>query len=53
MAITDPSQIAASSDGTQGDNANALAMANIANQAVVDGRNGDGLLLEPGFEGRQ
>jgi flagellar hook-associated protein 1 FlgK len=37
MAITDPSKIAASSDGTQGDNANALAMANIQNQAVVNG----------------
>jgi flagellar hook-associated protein 1 FlgK len=37
VAITDPSQIAASSNGTTGDNANALAMANIQNQAVVDG----------------
>ncbi len=37
MAITDPSQIAASLDGTQGDNANAVAMANIQNQAVVNG----------------
>jgi len=37
MAITDPSKIAASSDGTQGDNANALAMANIQDQAVVNG----------------
>jgi flagellar hook-associated protein 1 FlgK len=37
VAITDPSQIAASSDGTQGDNANALAMANIQNQAIVNG----------------
>jgi flagellar hook-associated protein 1 FlgK len=37
VAITDPSKIAASSDGTQGDNANALAMANIQNQAVVNG----------------
>jgi flagellar hook-associated protein 1 FlgK len=37
VAITDPSKIAASSDGTQGDNANALAMANIRNQAVVNG----------------
>ena len=36
-AITDPSRIAASADGTQGDNANALAMANIQKQAVVDG----------------
>jgi flagellar hook-associated protein 1 FlgK len=37
VAITDPSQIAASADGTQGDNANALAMANIQDQAVVNG----------------
>jgi len=37
MAITDPSRIAASADGTQGDNANALAMANIQKQAVVKG----------------
>jgi flagellar hook-associated protein 1 FlgK len=37
MAITDPSRIAASADGTQGDNANALAMANIQKQAVVNG----------------
>ncbi|MGB7591564.1 MAG: flagellar hook-associated protein FlgK [Terriglobia bacterium] len=36
-AITDPSRIAASADGTQGDNANALAMANIQKQAVVNG----------------
>jgi flagellar hook-associated protein 1 FlgK len=37
MAITDPSRIAASADGTKGDNANALAMANIQQQAVVKG----------------
>jgi flagellar hook-associated protein 1 FlgK len=37
MAITDPSRIAARGDGAQGDNANALAMANIQNQAVVNG----------------
>ena len=37
MAITDPSRIAASADGTQGDNTNALAMANIQKQAVVKG----------------
>jgi len=35
-SITDPSRIAASADGTQGDNANALAMANIQKQAVVN-----------------
>ena len=38
VAITDPSQVAASSDGTEGDNANALALANIQNEAVVDGQ---------------
>ena len=37
MAITDPSRIAASADGTPGDNANALAIANIRKQAVVNG----------------
>jgi flagellar hook-associated protein 1 FlgK len=37
VAITDPSSLAASSDGTQGDNANALALANIQNLAVVNG----------------
>jgi flagellar hook-associated protein 1 FlgK len=38
MAITDPSLIAASSDGTQGSHGNALAMANIQSQAVVNGQ---------------
>ena len=38
VAITDPSKVAASSDGTQGDNANALALANIQNEAIVDGQ---------------
>jgi flagellar hook-associated protein 1 FlgK len=37
VAITDPSLIAASSDGTPGDNANALALANLQSQAVVSG----------------
>jgi flagellar hook-associated protein 1 FlgK len=37
MAVTNPSQIAASLDGTKGDNANALAMANLQTQAVVNG----------------
>jgi flagellar hook-associated protein 1 FlgK len=37
VLITDPSEIAASSNGTQGDNANALALANIQNNAVVNG----------------
>ena len=35
VAITDPNQIAASSDGTQGDNGNATAMADLQNQPVV------------------
>jgi flagellar hook-associated protein 1 len=34
VAITDPSQIAASSDGTTGSNGNALALANIENQTL-------------------
>jgi flagellar hook-associated protein 1 FlgK len=38
MAITDPSQIAAGEDGTQGDNSNALAMADLATQAIVNGQ---------------
>jgi flagellar hook-associated protein 1 FlgK len=37
MAITDPSLTAASSDGTQGSHGNALALASIQNQAVVNG----------------
>jgi flagellar hook-associated protein 1 FlgK len=38
MAISDPSLIAASSDGTQGSHGNALALANIESQAVVNGQ---------------
>ena len=38
MATTDPSQIAASADGTSGDNAKALALANIATLAIVNGQ---------------
>lgn len=37
MAITDPSKIAASSDGTAGSNGNALLLAGIQNQTVVGG----------------
>jgi flagellar hook-associated protein 1 FlgK len=37
VAITDPTQIAASLDGTKGDNSNALAMANLQDEAVVNG----------------
>lgn len=38
VAITDPSQIAASSDGTSGDNGNANAMYALSNDAIVDGQ---------------
>jgi flagellar hook-associated protein 1 len=37
VAITDPSQIASSSDGTQGNNGNALALAALQNQQIVNG----------------
>ncbi|MGH9377677.1 MAG: flagellar hook-associated protein FlgK [Terriglobia bacterium] len=37
LAITDPSKIAASSDGTAGSNGNALLLAGIQNQPVVSG----------------
>jgi flagellar hook-associated protein 1 FlgK len=35
VAMSDPSQIAASSDGTSGNNGNALALANIENQSLA------------------
>jgi flagellar hook-associated protein 1 len=38
VAITDPSKIAASSDGTAGSNGNALALAALQNQPLVDGQ---------------
>ncbi|MGH9350774.1 MAG: flagellar hook-associated protein FlgK [Terriglobia bacterium] len=38
VAITDPSKIAASSDGTTGSNGNALLLAGIQNQPVVSGQ---------------
>jgi flagellar hook-associated protein 1 len=38
VAITDPSLIAASADGTAGDNSNANAMYALSNQAIVDGQ---------------
>jgi flagellar hook-associated protein 1 FlgK len=38
VAITDPSQIAASLDGSAGDNANVNAMLAIQNQAIVNGQ---------------
>jgi flagellar hook-associated protein 1 FlgK len=38
LATTDPTKIAASSDGTQGDNANANALLNIQNQTIVNGQ---------------
>ena len=39
VSITDPNGIAASGDGTQGDNANATALANLQNQNIVSGQN--------------
>ncbi|MGA9937310.1 MAG: flagellar hook-associated protein FlgK [Candidatus Acidiferrales bacterium] len=38
VAISDPSLVAASSDGTPGSNGNANALASIANQTIVDGQ---------------
>ena len=38
VAITDPGQIAASSDGTPGDNGNATALANLQTEPVVSGQ---------------
>lgn len=38
VAITDPSQVAASSDGTSGSNGNAVALANLQNQTIVGGQ---------------
>ena len=39
VSITDPNGIAASGDGTQGDNTNATALANLQNQNIVSGQN--------------
>lgn len=39
VAITDPNLIAASSDGTPGSNGNALALAAIQNQPLINGQN--------------
>jgi flagellar hook-associated protein 1 FlgK len=38
VAVTSPDQIAASSDGAQGDNGNATALANLQNQPIVSGQ---------------
>jgi len=38
IAIDSPDQVAASSDGTQGDNGNATALANLQNQPIVAGQ---------------
>lgn len=38
VAITDPNAIAASSDGTPGDNGNATALANLQNQNIISGQ---------------
>ena len=37
VAITDPTKIAASADGTVGNNANATALANLQNQPIISG----------------
>ncbi len=39
LAISDPSKIAASSDGTPGSNGNAVALAGIENQPIASGQN--------------
>lgn len=39
LAISDPNLIAASGDGTPGNNSNATALANLQNRAVVSGQN--------------
>jgi flagellar hook-associated protein 1 FlgK len=38
VALTSPDQVAASADGTQGDNRNATAMANLQNAAIISGQ---------------
>jgi flagellar hook-associated protein 1 FlgK len=38
VALSDPSKVAASSDGTPGSNGNALALANLENQNVISGQ---------------
>ena len=38
VALTDPDQVAASGNGTQGDNSNATALANLVNQPIVAGQ---------------
>jgi flagellar hook-associated protein 1 len=39
VAITDPTKIAASGNGTPGDNTNATALANLQNQNIISGQN--------------
>lgn len=39
VSVTDPNLIAASGDGTSGDNTNATALANLQNQNVISGQN--------------
>ena len=38
VALTNPDQVAASSDGTQGDNGNATALADLQNASIVSGQ---------------
>ena len=52
LAITDPSQIAASSDGSAGSNGNALALSTLQNQAIVGGADGHRLLRHLGGQHR-
>jgi flagellar hook-associated protein 1 len=39
VTMTDPAKIAASADGTPGNNANATALANLQNQSIISGQN--------------
>lgn len=39
VAITDPNKVAASGDGTSGNNANATALANLQNAPIIGGQN--------------
>jgi flagellar hook-associated protein 1 len=53
VAITDPSLIAASSDGTQGSNGNVANLLAVQNQALPGGEDSTGRLLQPGISNRK
>ncbi len=53
VAITDPAQIAASLDGSTGDNSNLTAMLNVQNQTIVNGQTPLDRLFQPGLSDRQ